>query len=88
MPQGWLISVHAQPGAKRSALAGLHGDALKVRIAAPAVEGRANAALVEFLAAQLGLPRQSVSVARGSRGRRKTLLVAAPDLDPEVLLRA
>lgn len=80
--------MHAQPGAKRSALAGLHGDALKVRVAAAPVEGRANEALVEFLADALGVPRQCVSVVKGATGRRKTLLVAAPRLDPEILLRS
>jgi uncharacterized protein (TIGR00251 family) len=88
VPQGWLLAVHAQPGARRSALAGLHGDALKVRVAAPPVEGRANEALVEFLADALGVPRQCVSVVKGATGRRKTLLVAAPHLDPEMLLRS
>ena len=92
MPQGWLLAVHAQPGAKRSALAGivpgLHGDALKVRVAAPPIEGRANEALIDFLADALGVPRQCVSVVKGATGRRKTLLVAAPHLDPEILLRS
>ncbi len=65
----------------------MRGDALKVRVAAPPVEGRANQALVEFLADALDVPRQCVSVVKGATGRRKTLLVAAPHLDPERLLR-
>jgi len=83
--QGWLIAVHAQPGAKKSAVAGLHGGALKIRIAAPPVEGKANAALVAFVAGALGLPRGAVSVVRGDSSREKLLLVAEPAADPALL---
>jgi len=77
--------VHAQPGAKRSAVAGLHGDRLKIRIAAPALDGRANDALVAFVAAALGIARSRVVVAKGAQSREK-LLVVAGDCDPTVLL--
>jgi uncharacterized protein (TIGR00251 family) len=50
------LSVHVQPAAKRSEIVGLHGDALKVRLAAPAIDGRANAALLEFLRSGWGWP--------------------------------
>jgi len=86
-PQGWLLSVHAQPGAKRTEISGLHGDALKVRVAAPPVEGRANDELVAFVAAALGVPKKSVAVVKGARSRRKTVSVAAPQADPALLLR-
>jgi uncharacterized protein (TIGR00251 family) len=79
---GWTIAVHVQPGAKRSSVAGLHGARLKLRIAAPPVEGRANAAVVGFIAERLGIPRAQVSVARGARSRDKLISVAAPDCDP------
>jgi uncharacterized protein (TIGR00251 family) len=72
---GWLLAVHTQPGAKRSEVAGLHGEALKVRIAAPALEGRANAALEAFIAERLGVPRSQVKVVRGERSREKQVLV-------------
>jgi hypothetical protein len=72
------IEIHAQPGASRSEIAGLHGDALKVRLRARAVEGAANAALVEFLAERLGLPRAAVTIQRGEKSRRKTVLAALP----------
>lgn len=85
--QGWLLAVHAQPGAKRSEVAGLHGDALKVRVAAPPVEGRANAALIAFLADALGVPKKSVTVVKGETSRRKTVFVSAPQADPASLLR-
>jgi len=80
--QGWLIAVHAQPGAKKSAVAGLHGEALKIRIAAPPVEGKANEALAAFVAKALGLPLRAVSIVKGGSSREKLLLVADPAADP------
>jgi uncharacterized protein (TIGR00251 family) len=71
-----VLAVHAQPGAKRTEIAGLHGEALKVRIAAPALDGRANAALTAFIAERLGLPKAKVRVVRGERSREKHVLVA------------
>jgi uncharacterized protein len=82
---GWLLAVHVQPGAKVTQLAGLHGENLKVRIAAPPVEGRANALLEEFIARALGVPRRCVSVVKGGTSRRKTVHVAAPQVDPALL---
>jgi uncharacterized protein len=87
VPEGWLLAVHAQPGAKRSEVAGLHGDALKLRIAAPPLEGRANEELTAFVAASLGVPRKSVTVVKGGASRRKTVLVSAREADPARLLR-
>lgn len=83
---GWLLRVHAQPGAKRSEVAGVHGEALKVRIAAPALDGRANAALEDFIAARLGVPRAKVQVVRGPRSRDKQVLVADEQAEVERLL--
>ena len=68
--------LHIQPGAKQSRIAGLHGDALKVRIAAPAVDNKANAALIEFLSETLGVPRSAIAIRRGSMGRRKLVEIA------------
>jgi uncharacterized protein (TIGR00251 family) len=83
---GWLLELHVQPGAKKSGVAGLHGGALKVRIASPPVDGRANATLIEFLAKALGVPKQSLAVVKGEASRRKTVRVAHPDADPGRLL--
>jgi uncharacterized protein (TIGR00251 family) len=82
---GWTLAIHVQPGAKRSAIAGLHGDRLKIRVAAPAVEGKANAALVAFLAAALGVPGRCVTVEQGDRSRDKRVSIAA-ECDPSRLL--
>jgi len=70
---GVEIAVHIQPGAARSELAGQHGDALKVRISARAVEGAANAALAEFMAQCLGVARREVRIVRGEKSRHKVL---------------
>jgi len=86
--EGWVIAVHVQPGAKRSGAAGLHGGALKLRIAAPPVEGKANDALIAFIAGALGVPRRAVSVVKGASSREKRVLVADASADPARLLAA
>lgn len=75
------LRIHAQPGAKRSEVAGLHGDALKIRLAAPAMEGRANAALLAFVSERLGLPRAAVELRSGQTSRQKMLLVSGASVD-------
>jgi uncharacterized protein (TIGR00251 family) len=84
---GWTLAVHVQPGAKRSAVAGLHGERLKIRIAAPALDGRANDALVAFVAASLGVAKRSVRIAGGGRARDKLVAVAG-ECDPARLVDA
>lgn len=64
-----------QPGAARSEFAGRHGERIKIRLAAPAAEGKANAALVEFLAAHFGVPRRNVRIAAGLKSRRKRVII-------------
>lgn len=72
---GVLVLVHLQPGARRTALCGEHGGRLKIAVAAPPLEGRANDALVEWFCAQLELPRRHVRLVAGQRARDKTLYV-------------
>jgi uncharacterized protein (TIGR00251 family) len=81
-----MIAVHVQPGAKRSAVSGLHGERLKLRIAAPPIEGRANTAVAEFVAQSLGIARARVRIAAGERSRDKLVAVDAPECDPRRLL--
>lgn len=73
--EGIRLALHIQPGASRSELAGMHGGALKIRVAAPPVDGAANHELIRFLAALLGVPRSRVSVVSGRSARRKTVIV-------------
>ena len=68
-----LLAVHLQPRAARTELAGLHGDALKVRVAALPAGGAANEALRAFLADHLGLPLSRVQIQRGATSRAKVV---------------
>lgn len=73
--------MRVSPRASRTAIVAVIGDgaqtALKIALQAPPIDGRANAALIEFLAEILGVPRSSIEIASGERGRNKTLLVRA-----------
>lgn len=73
---GVEIVLHIQPGASHCEISGLHGDALKIRVAARAVEGAANGALLDFLARHLGLARKEVRILRGEKSRRKAVWAA------------
>ena len=73
------LTLHIQPGAKKTEFAGLHGDALKIRLAAPPVDGKANEALIKFMAERLGLARSDVTLKSGQTSRRKVLEVAGAD---------
>ncbi|MDH4248573.1 MAG: DUF167 domain-containing protein [Deltaproteobacteria bacterium] len=72
------LNLHVQPGASRTSWAGLHGDsALKLRLAAPALEGRANEACIRFLAQAAGVPRSAIEILRGEHTRDKTLRISS-----------
>jgi len=75
---GVLLQVSVMPNAKRTAIDGLHDGALRVRLAAPPIDGRANEALVAWLAKSLGVPRRSVTLLRGESSRRKQLAIDVP----------
>jgi hypothetical protein len=81
-----VLALKAIPNAPRNAVAGWLGDALKVKVHAPALEGRANEELCDFLAVQLGLPRRAVTVAHGGKSRQKLVHIAGLTL-PEVKAR-
>ncbi len=74
-PGAWRLLVWVQPGAKKSAVAGLYQDRLKIRIEAPAVDNKANAALVDYVARTLGLKKSQVSLSAGKTTRGKTLVI-------------
>ena len=71
-----LLAVHLQPRARRTELAGLRADALKVRVAAPPVDNAANEALCAFLARRLGVPASRVRLERGATSRAKLVCLA------------
>ena len=79
VPAGVTLAVRAQPGAKKTAIVGIYGDGdtaqLKIQVHAPPIEGRANAALIEFLAEFFSLPRKSVELVSGELSRSKVFLL-------------
>ena len=77
-----VLTLHVQPGASRTEYAGLHGDAHKIRLAAPAVDGRANEALIAFLAEAFGVAKRDVTIASGASGRRKIVRISSPSQRP------
>lgn len=70
-----LLHIHVQPGAKTTQWAGLYGDAIKIRLSAPPVDGKANDALCSFLAQAFGYAARDVRVIRGQTSRQKTALI-------------
>jgi len=81
-----VLELHVQPGAARTEVAGLHGERLKLRVKARAVEGEANAALIEFLAERLGVARRDVVIEAGETSRRKRVRVRGARIAPDALL--
>lgn len=80
------LTLHIQPGAKRSEVAGLHGDALKIRLAAPPIEGRANEALLKFIAGLFAVSARQVELRQGGQSRHKVVAVSGSKIVPESLL--
>lgn len=74
--QGVTLTLHIQPGAKHTAVAGKHGEALKIRLHAPPVDGQANARLIAFLAQRLAVPKSAITLLAGASSRAKRLRIA------------
>ena len=70
-----ILELHVQPGASRTEFVGEHGERLKVRLQARAVDGKANDALIEFLAAHFGVPRRNVRIVSGLKSRQKRVQI-------------
>ena len=73
-PDGFLISIYVQPRAAKNAVAGIHGQALKIRLTAPPVDGAANKMCLQFLAKQLNVPKSALQIESGHSSRNKTIL--------------
>lgn len=80
------LTLHVQPGAKRSEIVGMHGEALKIKLAAPPIEGRANEALLKFIAEMFGVPLRKVELMQGGQSRHKVVAVIGSEVEPESLL--
>lgn len=70
-----VLELHVQPGASRTEFAGRHGERLKLRLAARALDGKANEALVAFLAEHYKVPKRNVRIASGLKSRRKRVII-------------
>jgi uncharacterized protein (TIGR00251 family) len=80
-----VLELHVQPGAARTEVTGLYGGRLKLRLAARAIDGKANAALIEFLAERLGAARRDVTIETGRTGRAKRISVRGARRGPDAL---
>jgi uncharacterized protein (TIGR00251 family) len=83
-----VLELHVQPGARRTEISGLHGERLKIRLAARAVEGAANEALVRFLADLFQVRNQDVKIESGVASRQKRVSVLGARRAPDSLLSA
>jgi uncharacterized protein (TIGR00251 family) len=70
-----VLELHVQPGARKTEVTGMHGERIKIRLAAPATEGRANEALIEFLAEEFGVPKRDITILSGMKSRDKRVLI-------------
>jgi uncharacterized protein len=81
VPDDAGLAVYVQPRASRTGVVGVHGKAIKIRVAAPPVDGAANTELIRFLAKTLSVPRASVEIVTGSGSRHKRVRVRGLDTD-------
>ena len=88
VPQGIRLTVQITPNAKKSEVVGVLGDALKIKLQAQPIEGKANEALVRFLARALNVPRSIVTIAQGQTSRRKSIEIKSSDLTVDAVTRA
>ena len=79
------LRIYIQPKASRDEIVGMHGDALKIAITAPPVDGKANAHLCKYLAKQCGVAKSKVAITKGHLNRHKTVVVCEPAVIPEAI---
>lgn len=80
---GFVVTLHVQPRAKRTEIAGIHGDAVKLRVAAPPVDNAANKAVVAFFAKALKLPKSRVTITAGHTSRSKRIRISCDSADAD-----
>jgi uncharacterized protein (TIGR00251 family) len=83
---GVVLTLHIQPGARRTAVVGRHGDRLKISVAVAPTDGRANAALIAFLAERIRVPRSRFTLVSGASAREKRIAVTT-DIQPQLIAR-
>lgn len=80
-----IINVYVQPGAKRTEIVGIHGDALKIRLASPPIDGRANELLLKYIALLFHVALRQVELKRGDKSRHKTIAIQGSNIEPELV---
>jgi uncharacterized protein (TIGR00251 family) len=85
-PTGITLSLHCQPGAKQTKVAGLHDDCLKISLQAPPLENRANALLVAWLSKQLKVPQKQIQFISGQNSRKKRIEIQG-DISAEKIIQ-
>lgn len=78
-----ILTLYIQPGAKSSEVMGLHGDALKIKLTSPPIDGKANKSLLQFIAAQFDIPLRQIKLIRGEKSRHKTVEILGCTTNPE-----
>ena len=81
------LTIYVQPEAKHNEIIGMHGDALKIKLATPPIEGRANIALIRYIATLFEVPLSQITLKRGAKSRYKVIEIHASQVDPEILLK-
>jgi len=81
-----IVNLYVQPGAKRTEVVGFHGDELKIRLTSQPIDGRANDALLKFVAKTFDVPRRNVALIRGGKSRHKKLQLRAAKLNHHLFL--
>lgn len=82
-----ILDLYVQPGAKHTEISGSHGDALKIRLASQPIDGRANEALLKYVAQLFDVPVRQVELKRGDKSRHKIVIVRSSKINPESLNR-
>ncbi len=80
------LTLHVQPGAKHTEVVGLYGAALKIKLAAPPVEGKANAALLRYIAEIFDVPLRNVELKQGEQSRHKVVAIIGSKINPSNLI--
>lgn len=81
-----VVHVYVQPGAKRTEIVGFFGNALKIRLASPPIDGRANVALVKFIAKLFDVPIRQIEFKRGDKSRYKTIAIRGSAIEPSSII--
>jgi uncharacterized protein (TIGR00251 family) len=88
LPTGVRLTVQITPNAKKSEVVGILDDALKIKLQAQPIDGKANEALIRFIADKLGLPRRAITITHGHANKHKLLEVTSPGLTAETVKQA